>query len=313
MITTIKQSLLSSPNKRRILVIGDINIDILYHNVQFGQNRPHKPIKTVGGTGINASIAFKNEDFFPIIFGKIGADYYGEIILNSLNLEKIDSFLEIDKQKPTCLCNIIYFNNNDILRTVFYDSYNTNDYDINNLKEVISSIHLDNNDYIFLSLYLIPHVDFDLKYCSDFYNVLIETKASIIIDLVPHDIYDLCTFSELKFIFDKPVFAIIAEFRTYMALLNAKYRTCELIVPHEPEYLEIAHNFKSYYHICRFGTGNISNQSVYSVDDNNSINYIEKDMDTGYTLLESTMKRGFGDVLTSKTLKKILSLTNITL
>ena len=296
----------------KILVLGDLNIDVIFESIQLGQNKPANPEKVVGGVGVNASLAFKNENFIPIIHGKVGNDYYGKIIIDKLIREEVLSLIEIDDKKPTCLCNILYFSNNDYLRTIFYDNYNANDYDINALIKVISEINLNISDYIYLPLYLIPQVNYDLNYCYKYYSILKKSKAKHIIDIVPHKLYDFISIKEFCFIFNNAVFVIIGEYKTFMNLIDTDLVIGECDSPSDLEYLTISENFHSKYYVCRFGEGSISLQSVFFVDNNSNIIFIEKNINTGYTsLLNSSLKRGYGDILTAKTLKKIISFDKI--
>lgn len=297
-------------DNERIFVIGDLNIDLVFQNVQIGNNKPVKTEKIVGGTGVNASLAFKKNNFIPITFGKVGNDYYGRLILDKLNSENITSIIEIDENKPTCICNIIYFKDRKHLRTIFYDYNNANDYDIDNLKKALDLVNLNKNDFIFLTLYIVPQVKLDLKYCCNFFNILKGTNAKIIIDLVPHDIYNYSTFSDLNFIFNYPVFAIVGEYKTFKKLMNPSCRIKKTDTPDESDLFAISKYFKSKYYICRYGEGNISFQSVFYISSSKKISFIEKEIDTGYSSIAQFNNRGFGDILTSKTLKKILNNKN---
>lgn len=311
MIINIKNNVqkIKIPKKRtRILVIGDLNIDIIFQGVQVGENRSFCPEIIVGGTGINASIAFKRNNYTPILFGKVGHDYYGDLIIKKLKSQNIISIIEIDKKKPTCLCNIIYFENKDYLRTIFFDNNNTNDYDILNLSKALEIINLNIKDYVFLTLHFILRLNKTKNNFYNFYSEITKTKAKIIIDLTPHDIYKHISKKELNYIFSHSIFAVIGEHNTFMKILNTNYYSPNIDnKPKESEYLEIEKYFNSEYYLCRFGNGNISFQSVYYITKQKKIIYLEKNKNTGYDLLlDYSTKRGFGDILTSNSLTKII-------
>src|SRR5689334_18424268 len=134
----------------KVFVTGDLNIDNVATGLALGkitQVAYHPP--TVGGSAYNAAIAFKRAGFRPVVFGKVGNDVSGELILSALKQAEIPLFVERDEAKPTCVCNIIYFQNEAHPRTIYYWSNNANDYDTAALGPALQSANLSEDDLIF--------------------------------------------------------------------------------------------------------------------------------------------------------------------
>jgi len=289
----------------RILIIGDLTVDIITSKINIGSNQSIKSRRAVGGSAINAAFAFKSYDLHPGVFGGVGDDIYGKEILNSLSARGIDSAVSINAKKPTCLINIIGFSEGDEYRTIFYDADNANDYNCNHLSNVLGELNLTYNDYIFVTLYVFPQLSFDLKHCRQIFTLLKQVNSNIIIDIVPHTLYEDLSFEDLKSIIDFDVHTIIAEVRTLCGFLEIDWENNR--IPSDDEYQLFTRHFNSKYLDCRYGYGNIEFQTVLHIDEKSEIKFLARNSETGYLALSGPEKIGFGDVLTARLLKQYLT------
>ena len=305
-VRMINNNLKKSDSKKRIFIIGDLNVDNIVENISLGQNIPVQSRHQVGGTGYNVCLPFKKAGFHPILFGKIGRDYYGELVRSKIENNGINSLVKIHNTKPTGLCNIVYFREGDQYRTIFYDPENANDYDVEYLDYAIKLSKLNENDYVFISLYLFPQVKFNKEHCKRFFKIIKSTDAKIILDLTPHQLYSFISLDYLNECVDSRAYAIIGEFHTFINLIYQK-RVDLKSTPKNDDYKIIAEHFFSKFFICRFGGGgNISNQSIFYKNRDNKIIFIEKYKDTGFDQIPQSRKSGFGDILTAKDIEKII-------
>lgn len=287
--------------KGRILIIGDLNIDIIINNISIGANKSISSKRMIGGSGINSAIAFNSYNLNSVVFGSVGDDFYGKDILRKLSAMEIKSTIRINNNKPTCLCNILYFDEGDEYRTIFYDADNANDYNYDHLKEVINGLNLTYNDYVFITLYMFPQLSFDLLHCKKIFALIKEVKSNIVIDIVPHTLFNDITYKDLNRIIDFKAHTIIAEARTFSGFLGVDWNNHR--IPTDDDYQLFAQKFSSKYLICRYGIANIEYQTILQIEKNKEIIFLERDIKTGYLTLPESEKRGFGDVLTAKILK----------
>ncbi len=108
------QSPIPMPNEsRRVLVLGDLNVDYLMNYLEIkGGVITNKPKPKIGGTGINAAQAFYEEDLVPILFGKVGNDQEGRLIIQDLRGRDFYSLLGSHPTMPTGSCQITFFPDN---------------------------------------------------------------------------------------------------------------------------------------------------------------------------------------------------------
>jgi len=297
-----KQKHLSDVSKNQILVIGDLNVDNVVHDIDLGDSQSIISERRIGGSGLNSAIAFKNEKLDPIVFGAVGNDMNGKEITMYLSSKNISNKIRINENKATCLCNILYFNQGDEFRTIYYDIDNANEYDSKELAKVLEELNLGDDDYIFICLHILPQTSFDIERCKQFFKLLKTSKAKIIVDIVPHELFNNVSFDELKSILSFKVYAIIAEAKTLSGFLKMKWVSHQ--IPTDEDYLFFKEYFNSKYLICRYGIGNIEYQTTLYSDKNGNLTFLERDTKTGYLTVPEEEKRGFGDVLTAKTINK---------
>jgi sugar/nucleoside kinase (ribokinase family) len=108
----------------KVFVTGDLAVDNVVTGIALGGiTRVAYAPPAVGGSAYNAAIAFKHAGFSPIVFGKVGKDANGNLILSTLERDGIYHFIDRDDSNPTCSCNIIYFQDQEHLRTIYYSKF----------------------------------------------------------------------------------------------------------------------------------------------------------------------------------------------
>jgi sugar/nucleoside kinase (ribokinase family) len=288
----------------KVFVTGDLNIDNMITGVALGKitRVPYIP-PVVGGSAYNAAVAFKHAGFHPIVFGKIGDDDGGDLILSALERQGIDYLIDRDNAKPTGTCNIIYFRGEEYPRTIYYWSANANDYNTESLQLALKKADLSEDDFIFSSLHLYDQTDGDLDHCRAFFAELRSSGSRVIVDIVPHTIYDIFDVAVLKDIISGSVFMMIGEYRTFMNLI-AVGAYADDRTPTQADCEQIARHLEAEYFLCRYGIGNISRELVFRRT-HEAVKLLWT-AETGYEHLPDVEKRGFGDYLTASTLSQIV-------
>jgi pfkB family carbohydrate kinase len=288
----------------KMFVTGDLNIDNVVTGVTLGGiTRVAFNPPVVGGSAYNAAIAFDREGFQTIIFGKVGADHGGDLILTALQKHRIKYHVARDEAKPTGTCNIIYFEGHEHPRTIYYWGSNANDYDLASLRMALRKAALVEGDFIFSPLHIYDQTNHNRQMCRDFFDVLRSCRARVIIDVVPHRIYESLNADDLREIIGGPAFMIIGEFRTFMNLIGVDPNDIGS-VPGESDCNRIADHFNAEYFLCRYGFGNISHERVFRRMQK-AVEFLNRPTHTGYERVPDVKKRGFGDWLTAKTLNWI--------
>ena len=123
-----------------ILIIGDIMLDINY-NSKIERNAPEANIPIYNILGVNyilggaSNVAqnLKNLETNIELISVIGNDTHGEIIHKILNEKNIQNKLFIDKERKTTQKNRIFKDNNIKVRYDIEDTYEVNNYIINDI------------------------------------------------------------------------------------------------------------------------------------------------------------------------------------
>jgi len=293
-------------NPKRIFVVGDLNVD---YNLTIPKQKLSvggiidKPSPVVGGTAFNAARAFKESGFESIIFGKVGNDHEGRQIISEIERSNIKALLAISEAAATGNCHLIFIEN-DIPRTIIQEGNNANDYDTDNLAMAIGLTDIGERDIVFVVGH--PFVRFDREYAKKLIDIIAEKGAKIILDVIPHNMYEKVSLADFKYIVGDRAHVIIAEFSTLMRFLG-RTNTSDKPSLHEIE--EVVTQFSSQISsrilIIRYGEGNIEKQTVCRINPERSLlHIIEQELDTGYTRIPLVERRGFGDRLTAKFLSE---------
>ena len=286
-------------------------MDCIWRAVSLGGiSRVPPPILQVGGSGYNAATAFKRAGFQAILFGSVGTDQNGDLILASTAKQGLTTFVTRHASKPTGTCNLVYFEGDKHLRSVFYPHPNANVYDIGALRKALHSATLRADDLIFSPFHLFEQLDHSQHRCREFLHTLTEAGSRIIIDLVPHTLYEYLTADELHGMIGGPIYMFIGEYHTFLGLLGRR-PSSDMLSPTSTECELVARTFHADYFLCRYGVGNISQQLVFHSAAGQLV-YAGRPTSTGYEELSAGDRCGFGDRLTAETLRTILESTSAT-
>lgn len=291
-------------NIGRIFVTGDLNVDEIVTGVRLGSiNEVNEIKKEVGGSAINAAKGFKNQGFKTVIWGSVGNDDNGKLILGEIDKCMIKNAVNIHQSKPTGVCHIIYFQGDNDMRTIYYVRNNANDYQVSFLEKALKWAEISGDDYIYSSLHCFYQLNDDVDHCKSYIQVLRDSGAKLIIDLTPHLIFVKIGLDEIRSIIGGTVFLLIAEYRTFMGFINPGSDENKKV--ENSSLQKIASAFQAEYYDCRFGKGNISRQILFKKHTRGiqTLSYIEE---TGYKNLADNEKSGFGDILTARTLQNLI-------
>lgn len=262
---TYKPIVDKNKSDRWIFVIGDLNVDYMYSPAKLSPTGVilDKPEPLAGGTAFNAAAAFNKEGFSPIIFGKIGDDADGQFIRHELETRRgIISLVGINGQQHTGSCSVIIAEDTK-QRLLLKEENNANDYDLEHLKQALalSQIGLDRQtgraDLAFIVGH--PFVRQGVDHTRKLIDMVAETGAKIVLDLVPHNMYETVSLAEFNKAVGSRVSMLIGEYNTLMRM------TEHPVIHDEPQSEDLALLFaslRSEFLVLRYGIGNISKQMV---------------------------------------------------
>ena len=139
-----------------------------------------------------------------------------------------------------------------------------------------------------------------IEHSKKIIDLLALTGAKIVLDVVPHNIYQRINLAEFRHIIGRHVDMAITEYRTLLGLSNVSPGTSE---PEEKELTAAASKLKIRYLVIRYGEGNADKQTICVKAEKDSCEIIES-KETGYTELEPMERIGFGDRLTADLLDR---------
>ena len=273
----------------KIAIISDINIDKIWVDSKLTTIR-------LGGCAVNAARSFQKRFVQPIIIGSVGKDEEAITVKNLLEKEHFRYLLN-SSEYPTGVCNITYDNG---VRNTKSQKCNANQYDCNVAKALTQ---IDDDAYIFITTHFL------LRACNEDRTKMLKTlknlKNKIIVDIVPHRIYEKINFQKFIDQFSFPIFLLIAEAETILYMNNKyqkEYNNLDEICNIAIKYIETKLDVQ--YVALRCGTGNISWQYLYRRNDVGRF-ILYKKINTGYETLDLEEGIGFGDELTANTLNLI--------
>jgi hypothetical protein len=288
----------------KVLVTGDLCLDNVIFDLQLGGvNRIPSGQPAAGGSAFNAALAFKREGFDPIVFGAVGDDPAGDIILNELERNGIGQLITRDQDRPTAQCNILHFRGPDGLRTIYYEADNANTYDVELLRDAIGRAGLGSGDFLFSSLYIIEQMDRQIPSCRPFLDELSAAPGQLIVDLVPHRLYDFCDADAIRSLLTGDTWLMIGEFLTFFHLIHRMSEPAPA-APTRQDCELIARTFGARHFSCRYGVAGIGYEILFSHDVHRQPGE-PVPQDTGYARLRPDQIRGFGDLLTARAVRAL--------
>ena len=127
--------------------------------------------------------------------------------------------------------------------------------------------------------------------------------ARMIIDIVPHDIYQCLNLECLQKFLLGPVFAIVAEWHTLTNLVGIGLASD---IPTRSDFELVCSALTAEYYLCRYGVGNISRELIFRLS-HTTLEQVGDARETGYEHVPDSQKAGFGDRLTCDAMRQILT------
>jgi len=287
-------------SQKWVMVMGDLVVDYIYSEKYFTDQVIDKPQPIMGGTGFNAALAFKEKGIEPIIFGKIGNDNDGRFIQHELDKRRITSLVGISQDnKPTGSCCLIYIEDTN-KRWLIKEENNANDYDLELLEQSLKLSGMGKGHFIFIVGH--PLIRFQPERNQKMFQRAAATGAKVILDIVPHNMYESVPLAEIQESIGNNVDVIIGEFKTLMKFID-RHSTKE--EPEDSDWPILLAHFPARFLVVRYGEANIERQAVCKRVGPQGFQVLE-DEDTGYLSATTSNKRGFGDRLTAAFLIKYL-------
>jgi hypothetical protein len=296
--------------RSRVFVTGDLFIDNVVVDIRLGEvNGIPRSVQVPGGSAFNAALAFKREGFDPVVFGTVGRDPAGDAILRELRKHGIGEFITRSDDRPTGQCNILHFRDSDELRTIYYEVENANTYDAAILRDAIQAANLGPRDYLFSPLYIVEKMKDQLDGCRLFMAELVAAQSRLIVDLVPHRLYEFCDVAMIRELMVGDPWLVIGSLETFSGLMG-RARDGVKSVPTRRDCEDIAREFKAEHFACRYGVGNIGNEIFFDANVGAGAGDTFSH-DTGYAALSPDETRGFGDLLTARAVRTLAGLGEV--
>ncbi|MDR1901471.1 MAG: hypothetical protein LBQ88_04205 [Treponema sp.] len=280
-----------------VFIIGDLNVDYKIELGSLNHQIINRSKPAIGGTAYNAAKEFRDM-FEPIVFGKVGNDFMGNHIKQQLKEDKITALLDTAMDKATGFCTLLYHGNE---RWLIKDDQetNANDYDLKNLEKALAISKIDEKDYIFIIGHAL--IRCGINHTSKLIEQAASTGAHIILDLVPHNMYESVGLAELKSAIKQNIEILIGEFKTLMGFFGISHQGES---PTMDEVKAIFQNIPVKIIDIRYGIGNISKQIICERSADGKKVFISEEESTGYEFCPIDKRSGFGDQLTATLIAK---------
>lgn len=267
----------------KIAIISDLNLDYIWEEDKLDRI-------ILGGSAVNAARSFRKHGIQPFIIGSVGKDDESKKMRELLQEEHFQAILS-ENEYPTGKCNIRFENSK---RTTQSQKDNANQYD-ENIIPYLKEIEKDTG--IFITTHFLKRALFEnVKKLVD---VLQKIENDIIVDIVPHRIYEYMNIQEFSELICFPIVLLICEAETILGLSGKSVsdnmdENCSHAINILATYLDVK------FVDLRCGEGNISWQYLYARDSNGAYKVLHK-KETGYSKIDEINRIGFGDELTAKT------------
>lgn len=303
-IISSENMVLMPVTNKTIVIISDLNVDNVFYletNMGISCAFAHEQKTSVGGCAFNSACIFKKNDLDPIILGSVGKDPDGDLILSDLEKHALKAFI-YKSDKNTGRSEILYENG---IRKINSQPQNANEYD-SKIAVMMSSLRVDRENLVYITAHLLFRGE--KKNIFKIRDAIYQSKANIVVDIVPHNIYTWATWDFLCEVFNQPLFMVICELNTLLSLiprLDNFIGSEEAVDEHIfTDILEKVYdsNLNSEYLVFRYGYENIGKQRVYKKSGKHFKLYADKK--TGFETLSSKDRLGYGEVLTVQLLKE---------
>ena len=286
----------------RIIVLGHLIVDYVVPGEQT-TDAPPLDRALPGGTAYNAATAFSQQGFIPLIVGRVGDDAPGRFLIEHVERTRIDSLIEFDYKRPTASRFLSYSEGlKHVDRPVHRSKETANDYDARFLARALRAIRPTPNDLLFVPTHFLARQDFALA--RSFAEVLAKSQLRLILDLVPHALYNRLSGFELAGLIRGMPRVLISELRTLEGLFAQHQIQAETV---EPFVDLVCQKLQPGILVLRYGFADIEYQVAWSFSKDGSLAVLEPPRATGYQELPSeNERRGFGDRLAAAFVRRHL-------
>jgi hypothetical protein len=281
--------------RRRIIVIGDLNIDYFIRSVDIMAGHLRVPGSAKpGGVGYNAATAMHERGLNVHLVGAVGDDENGQILRNHLAAARFPYELIADDDRPTGECNIILSElHADPIRLNFMGSTSANHIRPADLTNALQQIAAGPEDLAFLTCHALVRGG----HAPEFYRVFDEIGCACIIDLVPHGLVEYADLRTLSRILPNRIWLLISTLSTVRALL--KHDRSE-DPPDTQDILGIHESLPAEYFSLRYGKFNHTHEDIWRVGLTRDVPVlVKRTADSGFLDEESAGKTGFGELMTA--------------
>jgi sugar/nucleoside kinase (ribokinase family) len=292
-------------DKGRIFVVGDLNVDYLVSGdrlqsgILVGQSEP-----IPGGNGANAACAFRREGFTSVLIGTVGEDPHARILRDALGAEGVDALLAVDESRPTGVCHIVYAREDRYeCKLKLMNRNHANRYEPGVIDRAFRDRGLGASDLLFATTDML--VREGVEVFRQILCIIEQYRPKLIVDLVPHDINKKIGLRDLAAVLSGRVRVLIAEFTT---LLEQGETSPARSAPTEEDWRRLFARFDPEILVLRYGCDNVALQAIRrrSQEVDSGV-VLSPEADTGYQDLGSPAeKRGYGDTLTARLVRKLL-------
>jgi len=295
-------------HRHDIVVMGDVNLDTVvtqFLPYEFGTITSNRltfaPIEeTYGGSGLIFCLQALDFGFSTFLLSKIGHDLSGKTIQEELSRHPLIAFpQELGSASPTG--HAIIIRDQAQVRLLVNNDDNANfqlsPADVTRFDQEIAACKVLHISGYCLNRKDTPRFQATLQAMQTARASRNKNKPVIILDVVPHRIYEQFSFLEFYEI-TRSVDILVSEVATLRRFLGLGDRSETIDTDLAHETVKAA---SQYYDnlILRFGPSGCDQQIAWQKQDQ-SLEFID---DTGHALLNPGQQRGFGDALTLKALR----------
>jgi len=282
--------------EKSIFVLSDLLVDFHIDESLFVDGiQVKKGTPSVSGTGFNASYSFHKHGLKTTLLGYVGNDNNGKLIKDKVLKLNIPSIIKTHPTRNTTVFHMIVSKlYPHTIRLSIDNRNNSNDLTINEIRELLLEAKPKKDDYIFITSHFFYRNS--IEKCKKIIDTILEFNLLIILDLVPHVIYEKISYHEFIYVFSNNIYALVSELKTLSKLFNTP---CHLNKPTDKDLHKILTYSKAKALVVSYGEENYtSHKSILHYKGN--IETILSLEETGFTKLSPISRLGFGDDLVSK-------------
>lgn len=275
-------------------MLGDINVD----HIIGAEDQPSLTRRRVGGTAVNAALAFRKQGFCPTIIGALGTDDAAQYIESYLSREHLPALL-MRSRKPSGQCHIVS-RGGAVERSANSDE-SANSVDPVALAQQLDRVSLEPHDVIFVATHMFARST--PSQCAQFFSKVRTLGGHLVVDLVPHDLPNYIEGDAVQTCIAEASSILVSEWGTIRGLFHSPSRTCPSPTP--AEYQDLLGRLRPKFAAIRYGKHCIEFQAVVRLDAQNNVLSIEEGR-TYHEELPIGDRTGYGDQLTARLVRRLL-------